>query len=183
MVYRTKPWFTSLCSVIPGTHKKRTRRKPLSLPVFGMQIQRHREPLGYHHLQLCLASSPGHSQIYLAAVFPWLRNKVWEWPGDEAKWCQENQKKDTWDCCSTVRIHNWSTRHRNKARQCSLAVYSGFAMQLINHLIDVSFLPQRTGILRPQLAVWSQAALRWYSLCPQAYASIIDTNKHEKFSS
>ena len=54
------------------------------------------------------------------------------------------------DCCPTVRIHNWSTRHRNKARQWSLAVYSGFAMQLINHLMDESFLPQRTGICRPQ---------------------------------
>ena len=51
---------------------------------------------------------------------------------------------------STVRIHNWSTRHRNEARQWSLAVYSGFAMQLINHLMDESFLPQRTGICRPQ---------------------------------
>ena len=39
-----------------------------------------------------------------------------------------------------------SIRHRNEARQWSLAAYSGFAMQLINHLIDVSFLPQRTGI-------------------------------------
>ena len=51
--------------------------------------------------------------------------------------------------CRNVGIHNWSTRHRKEARQCSLAVYSGFAMQLIYHLVYVSFLPQRTSIFRP----------------------------------
>ena len=46
-------------------------------------------------------------------------------------------------------IHNWSTRHRNEARQWWLTVYSGFAKQLIN-LLHVSFLLQRTSIFRPQ---------------------------------
>ena len=32
-----------------------------------------------------LVLSPGHSQIYLAAVEKnQLRDKIWEWPGDEA---------------------------------------------------------------------------------------------------
>ena len=47
-------------------------------------------------------------------------------------------------------IHNWSTRHRNETRQWSLTVYSGFAKQLINLLLYVSFLLQRTSIFRPQ---------------------------------
>ena len=34
---------------------------------------------------LGLASSPGHSQILSSSQFsPRLRDKIWEWPGDEA---------------------------------------------------------------------------------------------------
>ena len=75
----------------------------------------------------------------------------------------------------TVQIHNWSTRHRNKARQWSLAVYSGFAMQLINHLMDESFLPQRTGICRPQY---------WYACCmkPEIHPSHTELPEMHPFS-
>ena len=52
--------------------------------------------------------------------------------------------------CLIEWIHNWSTGHRNEARQWSLAVYSGFAMQLINLFLYASFLPKRTSIYRRQ---------------------------------
>ena len=38
----------------------------------------------------CLASFPGHSQILSRSSVefsPWLRDKIWEWPGNEAKTC------------------------------------------------------------------------------------------------
>ena len=45
---------------------------------------------GIHHLQYSIAgwwqrltSSPGHSQIL--SLSPQLRDKIWEWPGDEAR--------------------------------------------------------------------------------------------------
>ena len=78
--------------------------------------------------------------------------------------------------CLTVLIHNWYVHQTSyKARQCSLVVYSGFATQLTNHLIYMSFLyPQRTHIFRPSYclqnyiacAAWRLLSMRWYSPCP-----------------
>ena len=57
--------------------------------------------------------------------------------------------------CRNVGIHNWSTRHRKEARQCSLAVYSGFAC------ICVFSTPKEPAYLGLQnyLLGWMRAAL------------------------
>ena len=82
------------------------------------------------------------------------------------QWCQENQKTHG-SHCFTVRIHNWSTRHRSEARQCSLALYGGFAMQLINHLIYVPLLPQRTYLGLQNYLAFACCMGCSSSLCPQ----------------
>ena len=46
---------------------------------------------GHRHFLACywtLASSPGHSQILSCSR---LRDKIWEWPGDEANWTSHGE--------------------------------------------------------------------------------------------
>ena len=107
---------------------------------------------------LCLAS---RLRVAVSWTICWLASVsiaggfAVKWKSVNSLWWHKYLERLRWvkahgSHCLNAQIHNWSNRHRNEARQWSLAVYSGFAMQLINHLIYASFLPQRTGIFRPQ---------------------------------
>ena len=45
--------------------------------------------LSSQSLYVCIASSPGHSQILShSCISPQLRDKIWEWPGDKGRFVQ-----------------------------------------------------------------------------------------------
>ena len=119
---------------------------------------------------MSIASSSGTSRFYLAAVFPWLRDKVWEWPGDEAKWCQENQKKDTWDCCPQYCTNSQLINQTQEWGQTVVTCSVHWVCHVVNKSMDVSFLPQRTGMFRPQYYLAYACCMKpgCSKMCPRA---------------